>query len=460
MTIIPHENENEYEASQNISRFLKVNSINRILKKSNVQKEQGIPVLRVFGALVLMAFTGKRLNRLIAENSFGFGKDAVYRFINSVRIQWQTFISLLSAIVIIRLVALTSEDRVNTLILDDTINKRNRSKKVELLARVMDHTDGKYYKGFRCLTAAFSDGNTLVPTGYNVLSSQNEKSRLNEQRDGIDKRTNGYKRRNKAQMSMYDAAYELVASAQRHNIPFSHVLFDSWFSMPAMFRQLRKFNVHGLGMLKSTPNILYKFGNKTYSLKQLYNLVKGRIPKDKDTYCVTVTLVGDRKEKEDLRLKIVFIHDKRAKNDWCAIGTTDLELIKEQMVVLYSRRWDIEVFFKTCKEFLGFAKDFQSLSYDAVTAAVAIVFTRYVMLAVEVRNNTDMRTGGDLFFFVYDEIRERSIIEALRLFWEYLMMTLPTFIHDSQEFQRFQSLFISSLPSYLKDLLLVSRCET
>jgi len=43
MTIIPHENENEYEASKNISRFFKVNNVNGILKKSNAQKDQGIP---------------------------------------------------------------------------------------------------------------------------------------------------------------------------------------------------------------------------------------------------------------------------------------------------------------------------------------------------------------------------------------------------------------------------------
>ena len=195
MTILPYTNENEYQASKNISIFLKRNQIGDILKKSNARKEQGVPALRIFGTLLLAIFTGKGLHRLIAENSIGFSKDTVYRFINSVRIQWQTFISLLSACVISKIIPLTSEDRVNTLILDDTIHKRNRSKFVELLARVMDHSDGKYYKGFRCLVAAFSDGNTLIPTGFNVLSSQNQKARLVEQNTEIDKRTNGYKRR-------------------------------------------------------------------------------------------------------------------------------------------------------------------------------------------------------------------------------------------------------------------------
>jgi len=459
MTIITQKNENEYYASKNISSFLKENCVKEILKKSNAEKEQGIPALRVFGALLLMIFTGKDMNRLIAENSFDFSKDTVYRFINSTKIQWQTFITLLATTVISRITWLTSEERINTLILDDTIKKRNRSKKVELLAKVMDHTDGKYYKGFRCLTAAFSDGNTLVPTGYNVLSSQNEKSRINEQNSGIDKRTNGYKRRQKAQMSMYDAAYDLVKAAQNAGVKFSHVLFDSWFSMPVMFRTLRGFGVHGLGMLKNTPKTFYYIGKKVFTLQSLYDTVKSKIPNDKDKFSITVTLRGDGKEKADLRLKILFIHDTKAKNNWCAVATTDLDLSDEQMVVLYSRRWDIEVFFKTCKEYLGFSSDCQSRNYDAITAFVAVAFTRYILLAVTVRNNTDARTGGDLFFSVYDEIRERAVIDALQLFRDYLAACLAQF-SESFDVNVFQSLFMDSLPLYFVDLLAFQRCES
>ncbi len=47
---------------------------------------------------------------------------------------------------------LTSEARRNVLIIDDSLFSRNRSKKVELLARVYDHVSGTYVKGFRMLT--------------------------------------------------------------------------------------------------------------------------------------------------------------------------------------------------------------------------------------------------------------------------------------------------------------------
>jgi IS4 transposase len=67
---------------------------------------------------------------------------------------------------------------------------------------------------------------------------------------------------------------------------------------------------------------------------------------------------------------------KRNKRDWLAIGTTDLSLSPQQVVSLYARRWNIEVFFKTIKSCLGFARECQCRSFDAIVCSVAVVFTR------------------------------------------------------------------------------------
>ena len=69
---------------------------------------------------------------------------------------------------------LTRPERVNVLILDDSVIKRNRSKKVELLARVYDHVEHKFQKGFTLLTLGWSDGYSFIPTGFNLLSSASE----------------------------------------------------------------------------------------------------------------------------------------------------------------------------------------------------------------------------------------------------------------------------------------------
>ncbi len=56
---------------------------------------------------------------------------------------------------------------------------------------------------------------------------------------------------------------------------------------------------------------------------------------------------------------------------------------------IYDHRWDIERFFKTCNSSLLLRKEYQNRSYDGHTAHVAMVFTRYMLLAVSKRDNED-----------------------------------------------------------------------
>ena len=49
--------------------------------------------------------------------------------------------------------------------------------------------------------------------------------------------------------------------------------------------------------------------------------------------------------------RIVFVRDRRMK-DWLALLTTDINLPDEEVVRIYGKRWDIEVFFRTAKQFL------------------------------------------------------------------------------------------------------------
>ena len=53
---------------------------------------------------------------------------------------------------------LTSDQRESVFIIDDTPYDRSRSKKVELLSRVFDHSTGRYLKGFRLLAICWPDG--------------------------------------------------------------------------------------------------------------------------------------------------------------------------------------------------------------------------------------------------------------------------------------------------------------
>ncbi|WP_419723416.1 hypothetical protein [Sulfoacidibacillus ferrooxidans] len=62
------------------------------------------------------------------------------------------------------------------LIVDNSVYDRGRSRAVELLARVHDHTVNRFVKGFRMLTLGWSDGHTFVLIDFSPLSSSKKEN--------------------------------------------------------------------------------------------------------------------------------------------------------------------------------------------------------------------------------------------------------------------------------------------
>ena len=63
--------------------------------------------------------------------------------------------------------------------------------------------------------------------------------------------------------------------------------------------------------------------------------------------------------------------------------TTNTTLSKKEITHIYEKHRQIEVFFKIRKSMLNLIDVYLSLSYDALTVCVAIMFTRYMLLALE-----------------------------------------------------------------------------
>lgn len=125
----------------------------------------------------------------------GFCKNTVYRFLNSTKTNWLRFTTLLSSRIINNFMKpLTSEERKDVFIIDDSLFDRSRSSKTELLAKVFDHCSMKYKRGFRMLTLDWSDGNSFVPVNHCLLSAADDKNLLCDAND-FDGRSLAGKRR-------------------------------------------------------------------------------------------------------------------------------------------------------------------------------------------------------------------------------------------------------------------------
>ena len=128
-------------------------------------------------------------------------------------------------------------------------------------------------------------------------------------------------------------------------------------------------------------------------------------------------------------------------------GMNVIAMIKKSSRIKYSycgEQLNIKEIFGEC----------HSLSYDALTAHVAIVFTRYMLLAMEQRQNEDQRTLGELFFFLVDEMADITFSRSLAILMAALMASLQEILKLSDEqLTAFTADFEARLPEYLRNTL-------
>jgi len=358
-SIISNNSGSRKELETKINYFFSKNKISKLLSNSNFYKQKGFPCLNILKYIFMLVFTHKNLYRQKEHGSaqVEFAKDTVYRFLNSATYNWRKFLLMLSSSVIKEHIEpLTSENRENVLIFDDSIFSRNRSKAVELLARVHDHTKNIYLKGFRMLTLGWSDGSTFMPLAFSLLSSEKEKNRLCPVNDKIDKRTIGFKRRTEAVKKEFDVLFDLLEDAKRYNLPADYVLFDSWFGFPSVLIEiLQEYKLNTICMLKAMPRVYYTYENKKLNLSELYKEVKKKRGKAKILASIIVGIGVDSKGNE-VKGKIIFVRDRNRSRKWLALISTNTELSDEDIIRIYGKRWDImpiSALFPLCRYFFN-----------------------------------------------------------------------------------------------------------
>ena len=452
MSSIPHKTENGNEIFDSATKFLKEFQVGKLLFQCNAGKTKGIPVMDIFRYLFCLIFSDRSMYMQRKTGAFesGFCKNTVYRFLNNTKTNWQRFTTLLSARIINDFMKpLTSDNRKDVFIIDDSLFDRSRSCKTELLARVFDHCSMKYKRGYRMLTLGWSDGNSFIPVNHCLLSAAEDKNLLCEA-SSYDGRSLAGKRRKQSRRKATEVMLELIHMAQKSGLSAKYVLFDSWFSSPKVVAALKQ--EHGLdtiAMVKKSSKIKYGYQDGRFNIKEIYSKNRKRRGRSKYLLSINVT-VGE----EEIPAKIVCVRNKSKKKDWLAILCTDTSLSEEEIIRTYGKRWDIEVFFKSCKSYLRLVKECRSTSYDALNAHTAIVFTRYMMLSVAQRRNTDDKTLCELFFCLMDELDDITFSQSMQIIMNALMDSVMEYFHiTEQELEKFTASFIQRLPKYMQEAL-------
>ena len=398
--------QNDKQISKSIKRFFTRFHVSSALKASNAYKKKGVPVMEIFQYLFLLIFSNRSMymNLITGRNTPDFAKDTVYRFMKMIQINWIRFTTILSARIIRDAIfPLDSEERANVFIIDDSMLERNRSKKAELLAKVYDHANHKYLFGFRMLTLGWSDGSSFLPVNSILLSTENRKNCINEATE-VDKRTVGYKRRKLSLEKGTQAMLTLLDAAKKAAIPAKYVLFDSWFSSPRTLHAVKSMGYDVIGMVKKTPKMFFRYNGEDMPLTSIYNKNKKRRGRSRYLRSVMVDVV---KDGEIIPAKVVYVRN--------------------------------------------------SLSYDAMTAHTAVVFTRYMMLSLESRESNDNRSLGELFLYFSDEMSDITWIQAFQMLFQMFrrMLSDNTELSD-EKIAELADAFMNTHPVVLKTQLQAS----
>ena len=365
MSSIPQKHLDEKAFVDCVQRFFSKHQVSRLLARCNGMKEKGVSPVSLLRYKLSNIFVGRSMYMQQRTGSFKeeFSRNTFYRFLNSAKTNWLRFTSLLAADIVNRdIKGLTNDSRKNVFIIDDSLFNRTSCRKTELGSKVFDHTDMHFKKGFRMLTLSWSDGNTLIPVNSCLLASAKDTNIIGPVKN-FDNRTLAGKRRKLARTKAPEAMLTLLDTSLSAGLKADYVLFDSWFSNPAQITAIHSKGMDVIAMIKKSSRIKYAYCGEQLNIKEIYSRNKKRRGNSK--YLLSVDVMAGK--ENPIPAKIVCVRNKANRKDWLAFICTDTTLSEEEIIRIYGKRWQIEVFFKTCKSMLNLIGECHSLSYDALT---------------------------------------------------------------------------------------------
>ena len=453
MSIVPLNLTDEKNVSGSIKNFISDFKIVALLRKCGGNKLKGIPFLVLFTYVLTNAF---RKGSFYMQQHMGalqdsFSKNTYYRFMTNQKMNWLRFTTLLSERIINQHIRpLTSENRADCFVIDDSMYERTGYRRTELVSRVFDHVSMSYRKGFRLMTLGWTDGCSFLPINFSLLASSNAANTLGVC-NSFDKRSIAGKRRIMARKKGTTVMVQLLKAALNAGHRAKYVLFDSWFSNPKQIVDIHNLGLDVIAMVKRSSKIRYLFNGESRNIKQIYAASKKRRGRSRYLLSVKVKVV---RENTTVDARIVCVRNRSKAKDWLALICTDMSLSEQEIIRIYGKRWDIEVFFKTCKDSLQLSKEYHGLSYDGMTAHVAMVFARYMLLAVAKRDSEDDRTLGELFYIAVAELEDITYSYSMNLLAEAMLAAIQEYLQLSDD--KIEDLYkaaLQKLPESMQNLL-------
>jgi hypothetical protein len=280
-----------------------------------------------------------------------------------------------------------------TIIADDTILPKT-GENMELVSYHHDHKTNRKQLGYQMLQIGYHNGMRFYPIDFGYHTS---KARPNSKIRDIDKRSNGWKRRQESFGKKTDLLVEMLRRCYQNGIDARFVLFDSWFAWDKVISQIVQIGYGVICRLKAT-NTRYTYKDRKCTLKQLWHDVARHNLQGIASWQVKGCVLNVYLPHTGW-VRIAFI--RWSKKKWHALLCTETDLEIEEILNYYSRRWVIECYFRDCKQLLELGRG-QSENFDAQIAWASIVMIRYLLLVCILALRKQIQSIGTL-------LRELSI---------------------------------------------------
>ncbi len=329
----------------------------------NIRKRSGVKVQTILFALLIWpmlgaksihAFCGKCIKNYIQGSV-----DTLYAFMRRSDLNWQAISARIALFVFNKHFA--KDCGQAAFVVDDTLKKR-RGKKVQGACYHFDHNEKRSVFSQQFVQLGLSSVGGFLPLLQHLYISASKPVLMDDERK-IDKRRSGYKHFQRAQKEdKHTLMAWMLRKALSLGFKAKYLLADSWYASKENLALALELGLTGIFQLKRNRT-KYRFQGNDYTLKELYVLVKRKMKRSGKgryrTYALTVELSLPVKGNENrwTSLKLVFSSDvKNHHENWVVFVCTDTQMSGEEVLLAYSKRWAVEVYFKELKQNLGFFK--------------------------------------------------------------------------------------------------------
>ena len=410
------------QLSADLSSLFSLFRMPQILWGLKMEKEKGLSCSTVILFLMVFRICGMSIHGFFKRKFYGLlgedqGKDVFYRLMSSEKMNWRGFLYAVAKS-FKRIVSENTDEGADAtaegqkprcIIFDDTaLLKTGEHNRMENISVVHDHTTGRYCIGFKLLLCAFFDGISTIPLDFAIIREKGKKGNYGLSMKDLrklfskkrDEKSCGYLRDKEAEMDKPAMALQMLRETVSRGYRIDYVLYDSWFNSVNFIKEILaigKGAIHALGMAKNNSK-KYIVKGRTYTLK---TMVDAKVTKQQRCAKYKCMYMKVDAEMEGIPVRLFLVKYGHA-NVWKTIITTDTSLSFVKAFEYYQIRWNIEVIFRECKQYLALGKC-QSRDFDALIADCTLCFAVYTMMSVRKRFG-EYETMGEVFHDLEEEL--------------------------------------------------------